>query len=67
MFVVQAQFDFAAYLNWLPMPNNASGSNSPFWFSFDYLGVHVLAFSSEHDFSPNSTQHRWIQQVCVCV
>ncbi|KAK7114361.1 acid phosphatase type 7-like isoform X2 [Littorina saxatilis] len=58
----EAQFEFAAYLNWLPMPNKASSSDSPFWFSFDYLGVHVLSFSTEHDFTPNSTQHRWIEQ-----
>ncbi|PVD20925.1 hypothetical protein C0Q70_19088 [Pomacea canaliculata] len=58
----EGQFNFAAYLNWLPMPVRQSGSDSPFWFSFDYLGVHVLAFSTEHDFSPNSTQHRWIVQ-----
>ncbi|KAL8570121.1 hypothetical protein ACOMHN_033800 [Nucella lapillus] len=58
----EAQYDFAAYLNWLPMPCNASGSGSPFWFSIDYLGVHLLFFSTEHDFSPNSTQHHWMQQ-----
>ena len=68
-FFPQAQFDFSAYLNWLPMPHRASRSNSSFWFSFDYLGVHVLSFSTEHDFSPNSTQHHWIQQVerYICI
>ena len=44
----EKQFHFAAYTNWLPMPHEASNSTSPFWFSFDYLGVHVLSFSTEH-------------------
>ncbi|XP_076448793.1 acid phosphatase type 7-like [Babylonia areolata] len=58
----EVQFEFAAYLNWLPMPHSASSSSSPFWFSLDYLGVHLLFFSTEHDFSPNSTQHLWMQE-----
>ncbi|KAK7491398.1 hypothetical protein BaRGS_00017376, partial [Batillaria attramentaria] len=58
----ESEFKFAAYLNWLPMPTKASKSTSPFWYSFDYMGVHVLAFSTEHDLTPNSTQHQWIVQ-----
>ncbi|XP_070208064.1 uncharacterized protein [Littorina saxatilis] len=58
----EAQFNFAAYLHWLPMPYAPSNSSSPFWFSFRHLGVHVLAFSTEHDFSPRSAQRRWMEE-----
>ncbi|XP_067651531.1 uncharacterized protein [Haliotis asinina] len=58
----EAQFEFAAYLNWLKMPYEESGSASPFWYSFDYMGIHFVAYSTEHDFSPNSTQYLWMEQ-----
>ena len=53
----EAQFDFAAYLNWLPMPNI---SGSPFYHSFDYMGVHFTMISTEHDFKNGSAQQDWI-------
>ena len=44
----ESQFDFAAYRNrFSHMPTNASGSGSPFWFSFDYGPVHFLSYSCE--------------------
>ncbi|XP_078608235.1 uncharacterized protein LOC144880106 [Branchiostoma floridae x Branchiostoma japonicum] len=58
----EAQFDFAAYRNWLHMPGNESGSSSPYYYSFDYLGVHFVGISTEHDLSGNSSQHRWLEQ-----
>ena len=56
----ERQWQFAGYRNWFRMPKLKSGSE--FWFSFDYLGVHVVSFSTEHDFSPNSTQGRWLRE-----
>ncbi|XP_035678872.1 acid phosphatase type 7-like [Branchiostoma floridae] len=58
----EAQFDFAAYRNWLHMPGNESGSSSPYYYSFDYLGVHFVGISTEHDMRGNSSQHRWLEQ-----
>ena len=57
----EAQFNFSAYLNRLHMPYVASGSPSPFYHSFDYLGVHFTMFSTEHDFSNGSVQQKWIE------
>lgn len=56
----EAQFRFAAYLNWFKMPCLQSSSLSPFWYSFDYMGVHFTAYSSEHNFSRGSKQNEWI-------
>lgn len=56
----EAQFDFAAYLNWLPMPHAGRVSPTTFWHSFDYAGVHFTMFSTEHNFSIGSAQHSWI-------
>ncbi|XP_065177983.1 acid phosphatase type 7-like [Sycon ciliatum] len=53
----EAQFAFAGYLNWLRMPDI---SGSPFYHSFDYMGIHFLMFSTEHDFSNGSAQHGWM-------
>ncbi|CAH1253830.1 ACP7 [Branchiostoma lanceolatum] len=58
----EEQFDFAAYRNWLHMPGNESGSSSPYYYSFDYLGVHFVGISTEHDLRGNSSQHRWLEQ-----
>lgn len=59
----EAQFNFTAYLNWLRTPFQAaqSTSESPFYYSFDYLGVHFAMISTEHKFSPGSAQHRWLK------
>ena len=57
----EKQHCFAAYRNWFPMPHEASRSSSPFWFSFDYLGVHVLSFSTEHTFRHQSPQRAWME------
>ena len=56
----EAEFDFAAYLNWLPMPNAGKSSPTTFWHSFDYAGVHFTMFSTEHDFAYGSQQLTWI-------
>lgn len=53
----ESQFSFAAYLNWLPMPNI---SGSPFYHSFDYMGIHFTMISTEHNFSNGSAQQQWI-------
>ncbi|XP_065183229.1 acid phosphatase type 7-like [Sycon ciliatum] len=56
----EAEYDFAAYLNWLPMPQAAKVSPTVFWHSFDYGGVHFSMFSTEHDFSNASAQYEWL-------
>ncbi|ESO98203.1 hypothetical protein LOTGIDRAFT_231325 [Lottia gigantea] len=61
----ERQFQFAAYLNWLGYSMPTSGSGSNFWYSFDYMGIHFVAYSSEHDLTPNSTQHTWMAQDLV--
>ncbi|XP_006813910.2 uncharacterized protein LOC102800613 [Saccoglossus kowalevskii] len=58
----EAQFDFAAYKNWFTMPYNISQSKSQFYYSFDYMGVHFVAMSTEHDFTPGSTQNIWLEE-----
>ena len=57
----EAPFNFTSYANWLRMPHRAARSPSPFWYSFDYLGVHFVMMSTEHVFSPGSPQHRWME------
>lgn len=57
----EAQFDFAAYLNWLPMPGRQNAASN-FYYSFDYIGVHFVSFSTEHPFDPQSDQYRFIEQ-----
>eukprot|EP01006_Ploeotia_vitrea_P031255 TRINITY_DN63577_c1_g2_i1.p2 TRINITY_DN63577_c1_g2~~TRINITY_DN63577_c1_g2_i1.p2 ORF type:complete len:601 (+),score=287.99 TRINITY_DN63577_c1_g2_i1:46-1848(+) len=39
------------------MPDNGNGV---FWYSFDYGSVHVIQFSSEHDWTQGSRQFNWI-------
>ena len=56
----ERQWSFAAYRNWLQMPRIGPGTE--FWYSFDYLGVHFVSFSTEHDFSPDSVQWKWIKE-----
>jgi len=31
------------------------------WYSFDYANVHLVGFSSEHDYIPTSVQYRWLE------
>ncbi len=40
------------------MPDNG---NRLWWYSFDYGSVHITQLSSEHDLSPGSVQHSWLQ------
>lgn len=57
-----ADFQFAGYRNRFRMPAQESGSNSTFYFSFDYGYTHYVAISTEHDSSLGSAQHQWLQQ-----
>jgi hypothetical protein len=43
------------------MPQSAN-SNGVFWYSFDFGTVHTTVISSEHDLSPGSPQHAWLEQ-----
>lgn len=58
----ESQYDFAAYRNWLPMPYKSSDSETPFWYSFDYMGIHFLSFSTEHSFNQSSAQFAFMRQ-----
>ncbi|XP_063679765.1 uncharacterized protein LOC134815183 isoform X3 [Bolinopsis microptera] len=40
-------------------PDNGNGV---FWYSFNYGLVHVVMFSSEHDFRPDSRQYLWLEK-----
>lgn len=35
--------------------------NSIFWYSFNYVNVHVIQMSSEHDYTVGSEQYEWIE------
>ena len=51
---------FQAYLNRVNMPYAASGSNSEFWYSFNYSLFHIISISTEHDFDNGSEQAEWL-------
>mgnify|MGYP003990574205 CR=1 FL=1 len=51
---------FQAYLNRVNMPYAASGSNSEFWYSFNYSLFHIISISTEHDFDNGSEQVEWL-------
>ena len=39
-----------------------SNGNGLFWYSFDVGPVHIVYYSTEHDFLPSSQQHTWLEQ-----
>eukprot|EP01116_Phalansterium_solitarium_P007052 TRINITY_DN19529_c0_g1_i1.p1 TRINITY_DN19529_c0_g1~~TRINITY_DN19529_c0_g1_i1.p1 ORF type:complete len:598 (+),score=186.56 TRINITY_DN19529_c0_g1_i1:128-1921(+) len=41
-------------------PAGSPGSRNIVWYSFDVGSVHVIHWSSEHDFTPGSVQHQWL-------
>ena len=51
-------YDFVAYTSRVAtsMPTNASGSDSPFWYSYDYGNVHFIAFSIEQPYNITDPQ-----------
>ena len=53
-------YDFVAYTNRVApsMPTSASGSDSPFWYSYDYGNVHFIAFSIEQPYNITDPQGR---------
>lgn len=36
--------------------------NPPFWYSFSHGSVHFVVVSTEHNLSPGSRQHRWLER-----
>jgi len=42
--------------------HSPSNGNSLFWYSFDVGPVHILYFSTEHDFRSTSPQYAWIEK-----
>jgi len=42
--------------------SSPTNGNGLFWYSFDYGNVHVLMFSTEHNWTRGSDQYNWIQQ-----
>ncbi len=41
--------------------HSPTNGNGLFWYSFDVGPVHILFFSTEHDYLPKSTQYEWIE------
>ncbi|CAF2723528.1 unnamed protein product [Rotaria sp. Silwood2] len=41
--------------------HSPSNGNGLFWYSFDVGPVHIVYFSTEHDFLPSSSQHAWLE------
>jgi predicted phosphodiesterase len=56
---------FQAYLSRIDMPHDASGSNSEFWYSFNFSMFHIVSISSEHDYSAESPQYQWLENDLV--
>ena len=42
--------------------HSPSNGNQLFWYSFDVGPVHIIFYSTEHDFLPNSSQYRWLEK-----
>lgn len=42
--------------------HSPSNGNGLFWYSFDIGPCHIVFFSTEHDFLPNSTQYAWLEK-----
>jgi predicted phosphodiesterase len=56
---------FQAYLSRIDMPYEASGSDSEFWYSFNFSMFHIVSISSEHDYSEESSQYQWLENDLV--
>ena len=41
--------------------HSPSNGNGLFWYSFNVGPVHILYYSTEHDFRADSTQYKWIE------
>jgi hypothetical protein len=42
--------------------HSPSNGNGLFWYSFDIGPIHVVYFSTEHDFRRSSVQYAWLEQ-----
>ncbi|CAF1403814.1 unnamed protein product [Rotaria magnacalcarata] len=42
--------------------HSPSNGNSLFWYSFDIGLVHIVYYSTEHDFRRLSSQYKWLEQ-----
>ena len=42
--------------------HSPSNGNGLFWYSFDVGPVHIVYYSTEHDFLPTSTQYAWLEK-----
>ncbi|CAF1489644.1 unnamed protein product [Adineta steineri] len=42
--------------------HSPSNGNSLFWYSFDVGPIHIIHFSTEHDFRRSSIQYAWLEQ-----
>lgn len=53
-------YNYTAYQNRYYLPRSP-GSNSNLWFSFDYGQIHLVHFSSEHDYHKGSDQYKFLE------
>jgi len=50
------------------MPGSAARrDNAPFYYGFDYGSAHFTVVSTEHDLSPGSPQHGWLERELAAV
>jgi len=42
--------------------HSPSNGNGLFWYSFDVRPIHIIYFSTEHDFCRSSIQYAWLEQ-----
>merc|ERR1719454_1625348 len=52
-------YNFSAYRTRFTMPSEIAAENENLWYSFEYGGVHVTVFSTEHDLD---AQTAWVKQ-----
>ena len=56
-------YNFTSFNTRFLMPGAQSGGVHNFWWSMNYGNVHFVMMSTEHDYSPNSPQYNWLEEV----
>jgi hypothetical protein len=52
-------YGYESYFMRYNLPKQYPGQTN-LWFSFDYGQVHMVHFSSEHDYKPGSEQYKFL-------